>query len=289
MWDKIREILHPATQHTNYAGKLWYLMIIVFRIIVVSTVGTAVYSDEQSEFRCSTEVIGCNNVCFDKFSKISHIRFWAFQLMAVLAAPALFHFYAYLTPKEEDREKSSAAAKKAERNAGNGTATTTNATAAETAPMKVRSRNTSLPPTTTKQKDALTRQRPYYLASVFLRGLIETISLYIACTLFSFAEETVSESYQPLGFIFIKIPQIYICTGVNVERSCGQHIKLGERTGYVPCWVSRPWEKTIFMSYMNVFSMICLILCCIEFVQLIYRHYLKSEIPNEDQQDVYNR
>lgn len=40
----------------------------------------SVYGDEQSAFKCSTQEPGCVNMCFNEFSKISHIRFWAFQV-----------------------------------------------------------------------------------------------------------------------------------------------------------------------------------------------------------------
>ena len=36
--------------------------------------GDRVYADEQSEFKCNTQQPGCNNVCFNSFSPISHLR-----------------------------------------------------------------------------------------------------------------------------------------------------------------------------------------------------------------------
>ena len=43
-----------VNQHSTLIGKFWITFMIVFRIVVVSSVGDRVYSDEQSEFKCNT-------------------------------------------------------------------------------------------------------------------------------------------------------------------------------------------------------------------------------------------
>ncbi|KAJ8403929.1 hypothetical protein AAFF_G00347970 [Aldrovandia affinis] len=43
-------------------------MLLIFRILLVTLVGDAVYSDEQSKFTCNTLQPGCNNVCYDTFA-----------------------------------------------------------------------------------------------------------------------------------------------------------------------------------------------------------------------------
>ena len=41
----------------------------------------AVYEDELDFFSCSENVAGCNLMCYDEFTKISHNKFWAFQVV----------------------------------------------------------------------------------------------------------------------------------------------------------------------------------------------------------------
>ena len=62
-------------------------------MVVIASLGDRVYADEQSEFRCNTGQLGCNNVCFNKFSPISHIRFWGFQLVACSLPSVVFIIY----------------------------------------------------------------------------------------------------------------------------------------------------------------------------------------------------
>jgi len=93
MWNFISDITGQISRYSTIFGQAWYLCVFFFRLIVVATIGGAVYSDEQSAFRCSTKVHGCENVCYDRFAKISHIRFWSFQLLTLAAPVIVFHFY----------------------------------------------------------------------------------------------------------------------------------------------------------------------------------------------------
>ncbi|CAL8371828.1 unnamed protein product [Gadus morhua 'NCC'] len=65
-------------------------MLLIFRILLVTLVGDAVYSDEQSKFTCNTQQPGCNNVCYDTFAPVSHLRFWVFQIVLV-STPSIFY------------------------------------------------------------------------------------------------------------------------------------------------------------------------------------------------------
>ena len=50
------------------------------------------------------------------------------------------------------------------------------------------------------------------------------------------------------------VPQRYLCTfGADVANyACSQDKE-------VPCWVSRPWEKTIFLLYMLSMGLVAII------------------------------
>ena len=62
------------------------------------------------------------------------------------------------------------------------------------------------------------------------------------------------------------VPEKYECTHGDTEdnSACSQN-------PLIPCWVSRPWEKTIFMLYMTAVTIISIILCLAEFVYVITR------------------
>uniref|UniRef100_A0A4W5L0X0 Gap junction protein cysteine-rich domain-containing protein n=1 Tax=Hucho hucho TaxID=62062 RepID=A0A4W5L0X0_9TELE len=76
--------------HSTVIGKIWLTMLLIFRILLVTLVGDAVYSDEQSKFTCNTLQPGCNNVCYDTFAPVSHLRFWVFQIVLV-STPSIFY------------------------------------------------------------------------------------------------------------------------------------------------------------------------------------------------------
>lgn len=76
--------------HSTVIGKIWLTVLLIFRILLVTLVGDAVYSDEQSKFICNTLQPGCNNVCYDTFAPVSHLRFWVFQIVLV-STPSIFY------------------------------------------------------------------------------------------------------------------------------------------------------------------------------------------------------
>nr|XP_039263746.1 gap junction beta-2 protein-like [Styela clava] len=287
MWSGIEKILEHVSSYSSNAGKLWYLLVFVFRLIVVVTVGQSVYSDEQSAFRCSTKVIGCDNVCYDRFSKISHIRFWAFQLLAVTAPSVVFHFYSLNVGARIEKIRMAENAADDDSNVGledNSVFGSVKAGLNQRDRKKLLRRRKSVGAFKQKKVFAthannalvdltITRNiRIAYLTNVCMRIVLEALSLYCAYSLFHFTDYTVKNDYNPFEIILIRVPQVFRCDGENVEWACGQHMSLGDQSGYVPCWVSRPWEKTIFMCYMNILSAICFLLSVIEFVQLSFKY-----------------
>ncbi|XP_039248583.2 gap junction delta-2 protein-like [Styela clava] len=107
-WHLLETLLQQVGEHSTLVGKLWVTATFVFRFIVVASVGDAVYSDEQSDFTCNTAQPGCENVCFNLFSPISHLRFWAAQIIAVCTPSIVFVvFSAHMLlkiPQEESQD-----------------------------------------------------------------------------------------------------------------------------------------------------------------------------------------
>ncbi|XP_059511313.1 gap junction gamma-2 protein [Stegostoma tigrinum] len=89
-WSLLSHLLKEVQNHSTVVGKIWLTMLLIFRILLVTLVGDAIYGDEQSKFTCNTRQPGCNNVCYDTFAPISHLRFWIFQIVLV-STPSIFY------------------------------------------------------------------------------------------------------------------------------------------------------------------------------------------------------
>ncbi|KAK7877240.1 hypothetical protein WMY93_032041, partial [Mugilogobius chulae] len=75
----LTRLLDEISNHSTFVGKIWLTLLIVFRIVLTAVGGESIYYDEQSKFTCNTHQPGCENVCYDAFAPLSHVRFWAFQ------------------------------------------------------------------------------------------------------------------------------------------------------------------------------------------------------------------
>ncbi|XP_068187912.1 gap junction delta-2 protein [Antennarius striatus] len=102
-WSILGRFLTEVQNHSTVIGKIWLTMLLIFRILLVALVGDAVYSDEQSKFICNTLQPGCNNVCYDTFAPVSHLRFWVFQIVLV-STPSIFYIV-YVLQKITKNEK----------------------------------------------------------------------------------------------------------------------------------------------------------------------------------------
>jgi len=65
-----------------------------FRMVMIARVGDQVYGDEQDHFTCNTEQPGCTQVCYSRFSPISHLRFWSVMVIVTATPPITFLAYA---------------------------------------------------------------------------------------------------------------------------------------------------------------------------------------------------
>lgn len=104
-WHFLERWLDRASQHSTLIGKFWITFLTIARIIVITTIGDRVYADEQTEFKCNTLQPGCKNVCFNKFSPITHLRFWAFQIILVSLPSIYFIVYSTHVHFEETDKK----------------------------------------------------------------------------------------------------------------------------------------------------------------------------------------
>nr|XP_039251230.1 gap junction beta-2 protein-like [Styela clava] len=284
MLDIIKGFTEQVTEYSTVFGQIWYLVVFLFRGMVVVTIGDEVYSDEQSEFKCSTLEIGCDNVCFSKFSKIAHIRFWAFQLLAVTTPTILFHFFVTgIKSKVEKMKSTNAIAAAAEEHVeddnwseNRGTFKSEGNTLMKKKgnrkPTKVRFKSVYDANADNMKEIAVTDSISWaYYLNVITRGVVEGVFIYLSYELFKFMDHSREpDHFGVLDFLWFSVPASFKCEGKDIESACNQHTSFG-KGGYVPCWVSRPWEKTIFLRYMNVLSALCFILSIVEFFYLTVR------------------
>ncbi|EOA96149.1 Gap junction gamma-1 protein, partial [Anas platyrhynchos] len=89
-WSFLTRLLEEINNHSTFVGKIWLSVLIVFRIVLTAVGGESIYYDEQSKFVCNTQQPGCENVCYDAFAPLSHVRFWIFQIIMVATPSVLY-------------------------------------------------------------------------------------------------------------------------------------------------------------------------------------------------------
>ncbi|XP_011381396.1 gap junction delta-3 protein [Pteropus vampyrus] len=92
-WTFLSSLLDAVQLQSPLVGRLWLVIMLIFRILVLATVGGAVFEDEQEEFVCNTLQPGCRQVCYDRAFPVSHYRFWLFHILLLSAPPVLFVIY----------------------------------------------------------------------------------------------------------------------------------------------------------------------------------------------------
>ncbi|XP_056252685.1 gap junction delta-2 protein-like [Seriola aureovittata] len=254
-WSILGRFLTEVQNHSTVIGKIWLTMLLIFRILLVALVGDAVYSDEQSKFTCNTLQPGCNNVCYDTFAPVSHLRFWVFQIVLV-STPSIFYIV-YVLQKITKNEKvevkkievvprSSPALDRdkhieGDQESGSPYSTTYNnedwssqeGECEERSQLEEEMKEVGKDPTELSSQVLL-----IYIIHVLLRSIMEIIFLI--------------GQYYLFGF---EVPHLFRCDTYPCPN----------RTD---CFVSRATEKTIFLNFMFSVSLGCFILNIVEL------HYL---------------
>ncbi|XP_070841636.1 gap junction delta-4 protein [Chaetodon trifascialis] len=88
------EVIFISVNHSiTLMGKVWLIVMIFLRILILLFAGYPLYQDEQERFVCNTIQPGCANVCYDLFSPISLFRFWLVQLITLCLPYLIFVIY----------------------------------------------------------------------------------------------------------------------------------------------------------------------------------------------------
>lgn len=251
-WSFLTRLLDEISNHSTFVGKIWLTVLIVFRIVLTAVGGESIYYDEQSKFVCNTQQPGCENVCYDAFAPLSHVRFWIFQVIMSTTPTILYLGFAmhkiarmddteYRTVRNRKSKRmpivSRGAVRDYEEAEDNG----------EEDPMIAEEIEPEKPDKPGKDSEKKHDGRRRILRD----GLMK---VYVCQLLSRSAFEVAFLFGQYILYGFEVIPS-YVCT-----RSPCPHT--------VDCFVSRPTEKTIFLLIMYVVSFLCLLLTVLEIIHL---------------------
>lgn len=264
-WSFLTRLLEEIHNHSTFVGKIWLTVLIVFRIVLTAVGGESIYYDEQSKFVCNTAQPGCENVCYDAFAPLSHVRFWVFQIILVATPSLMYLGYAvnkiaraeehtnsgavyrfsrrnpkknYLASRkqhrgteeaEDDQEEDPMIYEIAEVESDGGGAAKGGSGDGQ---VKVKLRHDGRQRI---KEDGLMR---IYVLQLLARFLLEVAFLCGQYALYGFA-----------------VPATYVCSDLPCPNS-------------VNCFVSRPTEKTIFLLIMYIVSLLCLALNIWEMLHL---------------------
>jgi len=253
------------------------------------SLGGSVYGDEAGAFQCSTDIVGCEMKCYNDFAKISHMRFWAFQLIAVVAPTVFFHFYSSYVLNEIEKLKSAEENIKKLEEGGDDAYLSLDAKAERDIRKMSRRKKAVGNVKTRKVMDGSElKEVPYtskihwmYFVTVVARIIIEGIFIWLAFLIFRYMVVDCVKHYgpqdwcvvtNPFTYIWMEVPAVYHCRDVDV---CTQHVN-DKGEGYVPCFVARPYEKTVFLRYMGVLSGLCFFVSIIELCVILSRKAWKQ-------------
>ncbi|KAM6450064.1 gap junction delta-3 protein isoform 2-T3 [Liasis olivaceus] len=54
-WGFLSSLLDAVQEHSPMVGRFWLVVMLIFRILILATVGSDVFDDEQEEFECNTK------------------------------------------------------------------------------------------------------------------------------------------------------------------------------------------------------------------------------------------
>ncbi|CAL8290028.1 unnamed protein product [Lota lota] len=248
-WSFITRLLDEISNHSTFVGKVWLTVLIVFRIVLTAVGGETIYHDEQSKFVCNTQQPGCENVCYDAFAPLSHVRFWVFQVLMITTPTIMYLGFAthkvarmgdaqYQPTRRAGKRlpvMTHGAARDYEEAMGDG----------EEDPMM----EEEVEPD--KEKADKGQEKHDGRRQIQRDGLMKVY----ACQLLSRAAFEVAFLYGQFVLYGFRVAPAYVCTRPPCPHT-------------VDCFVSRPTEKTIFLLVMYVVSFLCLLLTVLEMVHL---------------------
>lgn len=250
-WSFLTRLLDEISNHSTFVGKVWLTVLIIFRIVLTAVGGETIYYDEQSKFVCNTQQPGCENVCYDAFAPLSHVRFWIFQVIMITTPTIMYLGFAmHKIARSEDNEYRPVGKRKKRMPIVNRGAVRDYEEAednGEEDPMI----EEEIEPEKADKAEKGAEKKHDGRRRILRDGLMK---VYVCQLLWRSSFEIAFLFGQYILYGFEVIPS-YVCT-----RSPCPHT--------VDCFVSRPTEKTIFLLVMYVVSFLCLLLTVFEIIHL---------------------
>ncbi|KAM7381593.1 hypothetical protein PAMA_012434 [Pampus argenteus] len=256
-WSFLTRLLEEIHNHSTFVGKIWLTVLIVFRIVLTAVGGESIYYDEQSKFVCNTGQPGCENICYDAFAPLSHVRFWVFQIILVATPSLMYLCYAVnKIARAEERAESDVSRRKAKKH-----------------PLTGREHQKSIIEDTKDDQEPMINEK----AAVENEGGGESKG---DGQVKAKARHDGHKRIKEDGLMRIYVLQLLARSLLEVAFLCGQYFLYGFAVPAkytcstlpcphsVDCFVSRPTEKTIFLLIMYIVSFLCLALNIWEMLHL---------------------
>ncbi|CAL8240507.1 unnamed protein product [Merluccius merluccius] len=256
-WSFLTRLLDEISNHSTFVGKIWLTLLIVFRIVLTAVGGESIYYDEQSKFVCNTQQPGCENVCYDAFAPLSHIRFWVFQVIMITTPTIMYlgfamHKIARMDDSEyqpRPRKRMPVVSRGANRDyeeaEDNG----------EEDPMILEEIEPEKDGGAEKDAAAAAAEKPRRKHDGRRQIKRDGLMKVYVFQLLSRAAFEASFLFGQYVLYGLEVAPSYVCT-----RSPCPHT--------VDCFVSRPTEKTIFLLIMYAVSALCLLFTALEILHL---------------------
>ncbi|XP_078260477.1 gap junction gamma-1 protein-like [Rhinoraja longicauda] len=251
-WSFLTRFLEEINNHSTFVGKVWLTVLVIFRIVLTAVGGEAIYHDEQSKFVCNTLQPGCENVCYDSFAPLSHVRFWVFQIVLISVPSVLYLGFAMHRIARAEGGNDNAKPKKRMPIVHRGVARDYEEAEGDNEEDPMVCEEIEPEPSAKPEEKAVTGKHDGR-RRIKEDGLMKVYVLHLLMrTLFE------------VGFLVGQ----YFLYGVRVLPGfvCNQ----SPCPYTVDCFVSRPTEKTIFLLIMYVVSGLCLFLNVCELLHLGY-------------------
>lgn len=259
-WSFLTRLLEEIHNHSTFVGKVWLTVLIIFRIVLTAVGGESIYSDEQTKFTCNTKQPGCDNVCYDAFAPLSHVRFWVFQIIMISTPSIMYMGYAIhkiARSSDEERRKLQRFRKKPpphprwrpshhledvleedEDDDAEPMIYEDTLEVQEAKPVQVSNTSKDPPKYDGRRKIMQEGLMRIYVLQLMSRAVFEIAFL--------------AGQYLLYGF---RVSPSYVCGRFPCPHR-------------VDCFISRPTEKTIFLLIMYVVSCLCLVLNVCEMLHL---------------------
>ncbi|NXR26547.1 CXB7 protein, partial [Cinclus mexicanus] len=104
-WVFLRDLLSGVNKYSTGIGRIWVAVVFMFRLLVYVAAAENIWKHEHDEFECNIKQPGCENVCFDHFFPVSHIRLWALQLIMVSTPSLLVVFHVAYRQNKHHKQK----------------------------------------------------------------------------------------------------------------------------------------------------------------------------------------